>query len=89
MEADLVEVTCSEEESFQKLENGELDAYITVDSFTSEYFVEPGHALPVCKIGSSDFYFAVIKKPPGSACGAGNRDEPDPGGKSQLQSGND
>ena len=61
MEADLVEVTCSEEESFQKLENGELDAYITVDSFTSEYFVEPGHALPVCKIGSSNFYFAVNK----------------------------
>ena len=64
VEADLVEVTCSEEESFQKLENGELDAYITVDSFTSEYFVKPEHALPVCKIGSSDFYFAVNKNRP-------------------------
>ena len=57
--AELIEVTCSEEESLTMLMNGELDAYVTVDSF-----VEPNLAVPVCKIGSSDFFFAVNKKRP-------------------------
>ena len=57
--AELIEVTCSEDESLQMLENGDLDAYVTVDSF-----VDPSCAEPVCKIGSSDFFFAVSKKRP-------------------------
>ena len=57
--AELVEVTCSEEESLKMLQDGELDAYVTVDSFMS-----PENAKPVCKIGSSDFYFAVNKDRP-------------------------
>ena len=57
--AELIEVTCSEEESLTMLMNGELDAYVTVDSF-----VEPNLAVPVCKIGSSDFFFAVNKERP-------------------------
>ncbi len=57
--ADLIEVSCTEEESLKMLENGELDAYVTVDSF-----VDASRAMPICKIGSSDFYFAVSKKRP-------------------------
>ena len=59
VEAELVEVVCSEDESLQMIENGELDAYVTVDSF-----VDPSRAVPVCKVGSSDFYFAVCKNRP-------------------------
>ena len=59
VQAELVEMTCSEEESLKKLETGELDAYVTVDSF-----VDPKLAVPVVKVGSSDFYFAVSKNRP-------------------------
>ena len=58
-----VEVTCSEMESLQMLERGELDAYVTVDSFT-EGTSEEARPSPICKIGSSDFYFAVAKSRP-------------------------
>lgn len=57
--AKLERLTCTEEESLQMLENGKLDGYITPDAFgDSERLV------PVCKIGSSDFFFAVNKKRP-------------------------
>ena len=59
IQAELVEVVCSEDESLQMMESGELDAYVTVDSF-----VDPSRAVPVYKIGSSDFYFAVSKTRP-------------------------
>ena len=62
--AELTEVTCSEEESLQMLATGELDAYITVDSFSENAVAEEGRPIPVCKIGSSDFYFAVNKDRP-------------------------
>lgn len=54
-----VEVTSSEDESISMVERGDLDGYVTVDSF-----VRPERAVPVCKIGSSDFYFAVSKSRP-------------------------
>ena len=57
--SEVVELTCSEDESLQMLENGEVDAFVTVDSF-----LDPGRAVPVCKVGSSDFYFAVSKDRP-------------------------
>ena len=56
---EIVEVSCSEDESLAMLETGELDAYVTVDSF-----VNPERAAPVCKVGSSDFFFAVSKNRP-------------------------
>ncbi|MBR0410755.1 MAG: EAL domain-containing protein [Eubacterium sp.] len=56
---ELVEMTCSEDESLGMLESGKLDAYVTVDFFT-----DPVHAVPVFKVGSSDFYFAVNKNRP-------------------------
>ncbi len=57
--AELVEVTCTEDESLAMIERGELDAYVTVDSFT-----QPDRSVPVVKVGSSDFYFAVRKDRP-------------------------
>ena len=57
--AELVEVTCTEDESLKMLENGELDAYVTVDTF-----VHPELAAPVYKVGASDFYFAVANSRP-------------------------
>ena len=56
---EIVEVSCSEDESLAMLETGELDGYVTVDAF-----VHPENAAPVCKVGSSDFFFAVSKKRP-------------------------
>ena len=57
--AELIELTTSEDESLNMLETGELDAYVTVDSFT-----DPERAEPVCKVGSSDFFFAIGKDRP-------------------------
>ena len=59
VKAELIELTCSEEESLRMLESGELDAYVTVDSF-----LDPTCAVPVYKIGSSDYFFAVSRKRP-------------------------
>ena len=54
VDAELVELVCDEEESIEKLRTGELDAYITPDAFS-----DPEKLVPVCKIGSSDFYFVL------------------------------
>ena len=59
IDSELVDVTSSEEESLRMLKTGELDGYVTVDSFSVH---DPeSRPLPVCKIGASDFYFAVAK----------------------------
>jgi len=50
----LVELTVDEDEAIDKLNAGALDAYITVNAFG-----DPKKLVPVCKIGSADFYFAV------------------------------
>ena len=64
VEAELIEVSGSEETSLHMLHTGELDAYVTVDSFSDHDTVESGRPIPVCMIGSSDFYFAVNKERP-------------------------
>jgi diguanylate cyclase (GGDEF)-like protein len=56
---EILEVSGTENESLAMLETGELDGYVTVDAF-----VDPEQAVPVCKVGSSDFYFAVSKARP-------------------------
>ena len=61
VESEIVEVTCGEDESLKMLEKGELDAYVTVDSFTAGILNESGKPTPICKIGSSDYFFAVAK----------------------------
>ena len=59
IEAELIELTCSQEEANQMLERGELDAYVMPDAFGGV-----GTSVPVVKIGSSDFFFAVNKARP-------------------------
>ena len=59
VESEVIELTCSENESLNMIASGKLDAYVTVDSF-----VNPRLAVPVCKVGSSDFFFAVSSKRP-------------------------
>ena len=64
IDCEVVEVTCSEEESLQMLQRGELDAYVTVDSFAENATTEAERPSPICKIGASDFYFAVTGSRP-------------------------
>ena len=52
-------VTTTEDESLKMMEDGKIDAYVTVDSF-----MDPSRAVPKFKIGSSDYYFAVRKDRP-------------------------
>lgn len=56
--AEIVEMTTPEEESLRLL-GTRLDAFVTMD-----VQVDPGSAVPVWKIGSSDFFFAVSKQRP-------------------------
>ena len=52
----LVELESSEEESLGLMKRGDLDAFVTLDSYG-----KPDVAVPLWKIGSSDFYFAVSR----------------------------
>ena len=52
--AEIIDLDCSEEESLRKMKFGELDAFVTLDTYS-----DPDLAIPLWKIGSSDFYFAV------------------------------
>ena len=56
---DLVETDTSEAESLAMLRDGGLDAFVTLDTYA-----DPEIAVPLWKIGSSDFFFAVSKKNP-------------------------
>jgi diguanylate cyclase (GGDEF)-like protein len=58
--AELIELTCLEDETIAMVNSGSLDAYVTPNAF-----VDPEHQLAtLTKIGSSDFYFAVNKERP-------------------------
>ncbi|MBR5340335.1 MAG: transporter substrate-binding domain-containing protein [Erysipelotrichaceae bacterium] len=56
---EIVDLTSSEDESLQMVREGRLDAFITLDAYSNEEDV-----VPICKIGSSDFYFVVNKNRP-------------------------
>lgn len=58
IQSELVELTGTEEEAFRLL-GGELDAFVTLDVYG-----DPETAVPICKIGASDFFFAVNKARP-------------------------
>ena len=58
IEAELVELSTPEEESLGML-GDTLDAFVTIDVYGT-----PETAVPVFKIGASDFYFAVNKNRP-------------------------
>ena len=60
VQAEVVPLTSTEVDSVDMLESGKLDAYVTLNAYG-----DPARLRPVCKIGSSDFFFAV------------NRDRPD------------
>ena len=57
--AEIVEMTGSEEYNITQLKLGEIDLYASLDGLH-----KAGDAVPACKIGSSDFYFAVSKSRP-------------------------
>lgn len=52
--AELKEMTAPAGEALAAVNDGKLDAYLTTDIYS-----EPGITMPLCKIGQSDFYFAV------------------------------
>ena len=56
---ELVPLDCSEEESLELLDEGEIDAFVTLDAYS-----DPEKCSPLWKIGASDFYFAVSKDRP-------------------------
>ena len=56
---ELVPLDCSEEESLAMLKLGKLDAFVTLDTYG-----DPNVSIPLWKIGSSDFFFAVSKSRP-------------------------
>jgi ABC-type amino acid transport substrate-binding protein len=58
IEAELIELTTPDEESL-KLLGTKLDAFVTIDVYGNSDV-----AVPVWKIGASDYYFAVSKKRP-------------------------
>ena len=57
--AELVEMKTTEVKAVEMLEDGEIDAYITLNAYG-----DPDALVPVCKIGYSDIYFAVSKNRP-------------------------
>lgn len=59
IKAEVVERNGSEAESWDMLDAGTLDAFVTLDAYG-----DPTRLVPVCKVGSSDFYFAVNKDRP-------------------------
>ncbi len=58
-EPEIVELTGSEDENFTKLKRGTIDMYVTLDAVGAQAGAEP-----ICKIGSSDFFFAVSNAQP-------------------------
>ena len=56
VEAELVETTTTEEESLAKL-GEDYDAFVTMD-----VYADPEKAVPVIKVGSSDFFFALSRE---------------------------
>ncbi len=49
----------SVDECFKMLRSGEIDAYVTIESYGNRE-----NCVPVCSVGSSDYYFAVNKNRP-------------------------
>ena len=54
----LIEINGHEEEVIHTLDE-QMDAYVTMD-----IYADPQVAVPVCKVGSSDYYFVVSKDQP-------------------------
>ncbi|MBR3019477.1 MAG: diguanylate cyclase [Clostridia bacterium] len=59
VQAELIELTGSDSEAMQQMRAGELDAYLSLDAYG-----DLGSSIPLFKVGSSDFYFAVNQDRP-------------------------
>ena len=59
IQADLIELTGSANEAFEMMKTGQLDAFITLDVYGGVDV-----AVPVIKIGASDYFFAISKNHP-------------------------
>ena len=59
VDAQIVELTGSEEENLKELAKGTIDLYLSLDGF-----FDKGAVVPVCRVGTSDIYFAVSKSRP-------------------------
>ena len=57
VKTELVELAVPEEEWLRMLTSGEIDAYVTIDTYGNRET-----CVPVFKIGQSDFYFTVSKE---------------------------
>ena len=57
--SELVELTEDETDSVEMLNKGAIDAYVSIDAFKAYRGI-----LPVCKVGSSNYYFAVSNSRP-------------------------
>ena len=56
---EVIGLDCSEQESLGMLKRGEIDAFVTLDTYGN-----PETSIPLWKIGSSEFYFTVAKDRP-------------------------
>ena len=56
---EIVPLTTEEAESMSKLSTGEIDCYATINTFGAQEKL-----IPVCRIGSSDYFYAVNKNRP-------------------------
>ena len=59
IQAQIVELTGKEEDNIAKLTRGDIDMYLSLDGF-----FDKESAVPLCRIGASDFYFAVSQSRP-------------------------
>ncbi len=59
LQVEVVGLTGSEDESVSMLNRGAFDALVSIHTFDRHYDM-----MPVCRIGSSDFFFAVSKTRP-------------------------
>jgi diguanylate cyclase (GGDEF)-like protein len=54
VQAEIIEMTEDTNESLAMLKRGDIDLYVVLDGY-----LDASVAVPVCKVGSSDFFFAV------------------------------
>ena len=59
VQAEIVEMLEPVDEVLAMLRRGEIDMYVVLDGY-----LDVNRAVPVCKVGSSEFYFAVSKDRP-------------------------
>jgi diguanylate cyclase (GGDEF)-like protein len=59
VQAELIEMTEDVDESLAMLNRGDIDMYVVLDGY-----LDASLAMPVCKVGASDFFYTVNKSRP-------------------------